>query len=117
MSESEEERGYKVTDKRKKAEPTPLSDNAGVHVGESQESGIDFGSFAISLGHTAYAAMGLVAHPETDQVSVDLPTAKHMIELLEMLQKKTKNNLDEEEDRLLGGLLYELRMSYLDVNK
>ena len=41
--------------------------------------------------------------------------AKHQIDLLEILEKKTAGNLDEEEKKVLGGVLYELRMQYVEV--
>jgi hypothetical protein len=45
----------------------------------------------------------------------DLPTAKHLIGLLEVLEVKTKDNLNDEEQRALGGVLYELRMRYVQA--
>jgi hypothetical protein len=43
--------------------------------------------------------------------------AQHTIDLLDMLQQKTRGNLDEEEAKLLDGLLYELRMRFLEVRR
>ena len=124
--EKEEERGYKRNDKRKigreskPAEPQPLGDNAGVYIPSDpepeQQEGIDFGSFIISLGHNAYVSMGKVVHPETGETYENLENAQQMIDILEMLDKKTKGNLEPEEDRLLTGLLYELRMAFVELN-
>ena len=47
----------------------------------------------------------------------DLPLARQTIDTLEMLQHKTRGNLDAEEDQLLEGVLYELHLRYVDVSK
>lgn len=133
-----EERGFRVTDKRKakrargngSAESEAagvdeeqtgqvLGDNAGVHVGsvpDPDEPPIDFGNFVMSLAHSVLVALGEVEDPESGTKVRDLPTAHHTIQILEMLQEKTRNNLGPEEEQLLTSLLYELRMSYVDKN-
>lgn len=134
MAEDEEEPRVRVTDKRKlKRDPAPdapekagekagekvLGDNAGVHVGSVEAPAhppIDFGNFALSLAHGALVAMGLVEHPELGGMHRDLDTARQSIEILEMLAQKTKGNLDTEEEKLLGSLLYELRMSFVTAS-
>lgn len=124
---TDEDRGYKVNNKRKMegkadqpAEPQPLADEAGVYIPSEdpvpESEGIDFGSFVISLGHNAYVSMGKVGHPETGETILDVDNARQMIEILEMLEKKTDGNLDTEEDRLLKGLLYELRIAFLEIS-
>jgi hypothetical protein len=45
----------------------------------------------------------------------NLPAAKDVIDMLGVLQEKTKGNLDPREEELLTGLLYELRMTYLEI--
>ncbi len=133
MSEEEEElKGFRITNKRKvKREETAtphvsgpqpgarvLGDNAGVHVGAAQgpqHPPIDFGNFALSLAHSALVSMGIVEHPEIGQTEPDLESARQSIEILEMLQEKTQGNLDEEEEKLLGSVLYELRVSFVSA--
>ena len=141
MSGDEEvpEQGFRVTDKRKirreeaaaaaaadgasapkpTEEPRVLKDNAGVHVGSAPPSGeqsvIDFGNFVMSLAHSALVSLGMVEHPEFGQTEIDLDTAHQTIQILEMLKVKTKNNLEAEEEHLLGSLLYELRMAFVDI--
>lgn len=104
------------------AKGTPLGDNAGVHIPSTEEEGsreapLDFGAYIISLGTSAYVAMGNVEDPVTGEKSVDLPTARQLIEILKMLRTKTVGNLEPDEERLLGGLIYELRMAYVEVAK
>lgn len=71
---------------------------------------IDFSTFIISLSSSALMYMGEVeGHSDT----IDLPLAKQTIEIIEMLQEKTKNNLDEQERILLEKMLYDLRLRYV----
>jgi hypothetical protein len=60
-------------------------------------------------------SLGLVANPTTGKTERDLAAAKHGIDLLEMLDAKTQGNLDESEAGLLGHLLYDLRMAYVQA--
>jgi len=75
--------------------------------------GINFASFLISLGTQAFMHLGDIPNPTTQQRDKDLPAAKQMIDLLGMLQEKTKGNLDADEERLLQQLLLDLRLRYV----
>lgn len=89
------------------SEPTPEpADPAG---------GPDFVSLIVSLGAQASALLGLGGTPEeSDDVGpVDLPAARGIIGLLEILERKTEGRRTPEEDQVLAGLLYELRMAFL----
>ena len=78
---------------------------------------IDFSTFVFSLSSSALLHLGLVADPQTSQSQVSLPLAKQTIDIIAMLQKKTAGNLDEEEARLLEGVLYDLRLRYVEAAK
>ncbi len=78
---------------------------------------ISFSTFILSLSSSALAHLGEVPHPETGKKEQDLLMASHTIDVLDMLQDKIKNGLDAEEEKLLNGLLYELRMKYLALKK
>ena len=66
----------------------------------------------------AYQHMGKVMNPATQKVERDLVQAKNAIDILGMLEEKTRGNLSEDEARLLEHTLYELRMNYVDeMNK
>lgn len=71
---------------------------------------VSFASFLVSLGRTALEHLGDM--PETES-RADLDLARQTIDLLAILQDKTKGNLDAEEARLLESMLYELRMRYV----
>jgi hypothetical protein len=81
--------------------------------------GVDFSTFALSLGTSALYHMGLVGDPESGERTAEpnLPLAQQTIDTLAMLETKTRGNLDPEEARLLEGLLYELRMRFVEAGK
>jgi hypothetical protein len=58
-------------------------------------------------------ALGAMPHPVTKALDKDLEVAKHYVDMLGVLQEKTKGNLSEPEQKLLDSALYEMRMSYV----
>ena len=70
-----------------------------------------------SLGTQALMSLGQIANPMTNQAEVDRDPARHCIDLLGMLEEKTAGNRTEEESQLLDGLLYELRILFLQSGK
>ena len=78
---------------------------------------VDFGTFVLSLGSSAIMHLGEFEHPESGKVEKDLGMAKHTIDLLSMLQAKTKGNLTAQEDKLLESLLYDLRIRFVSASK
>jgi hypothetical protein len=75
---------------------------------------IDFSTLVLSLATSAMVHMGLVPDPAGGGSSEkNLVLAQQTIDTLEMLQQKTRGNLDEEEMKLLQSVLYELRMNYV----
>lgn len=77
----------------------------------------DFPTLVLSLASSAQMAMGVVPHPRTGKTQKDFLQAKHAIDLLGVLQEKTRGNLTEEEEKLLQALLTDLRMRFLEVKK
>jgi len=83
-------------------------------VEEPVGSDLTFSGFVLSLATTAAVHFGDLADPSTGRKGEqDLDAAARVIELLTMLQQKTKGNLIEQEARLLDDLLYELRLRYV----
>jgi hypothetical protein len=80
-------------------------------------SPVDFSTHVLSLASSALVAMGRMPGPGGEQVAKDLETAKALIDVLGMLEQKTKGNLDESEEKLLQSLLYDLRVAYVDASK
>lgn len=124
MAESEEEKGFKVTDKRRvtlddqdkecpKAEPPPKIDQD-IKEEEERPKGIDFSTFILSLGSSTLILLGGVEDPIKGEKMVNLPQAREMIDLLTILKEKTEGNLNKEEGILLDNLLFDLRMRYVE---
>ncbi len=78
---------------------------------------IDFATFVLSLSHSALMHLGEAPHPETNKVEQNLPLAKQDIDILGMLDEKTKGNLTGDEERLLAQVLFDLRMRYVERSK
>jgi hypothetical protein len=74
---------------------------------------IDFYTFCLSLGSSAFVHLGDAPHPESGEAAANLVLAKQTIDILGMLQEKTKGNLTEEEHRFLDNLLLDLRLRYV----
>lgn len=74
---------------------------------------VSFASFLVSLGSSALVHLGEIPDPGTGRHDRDLMLARHSIEVLGLLQEKTKGNLDDDERQLLEALLFELRTKYL----
>ena len=79
--------------------------------------GIDFATFVMSLSQSAVLHLGEIPHPETSKVEKNLLLARQTIDLLGLLEEKTKGNLTGEEERLLTQVLFDLRMRFLEVQK
>jgi hypothetical protein len=125
MGEREEERperGFTVVDRRgagPEEAPAPAAEAPPRQPREPRElPQVDFSSFCVSLGTSVLYHLGAAPDPHGGAApEPDLPMAQHTIDLLDMLQQKTRGNLDEEEAKLLDGLLYELRMRFLEVRR
>jgi hypothetical protein len=78
---------------------------------------LDFSTFVLSLASTAMVHLGQLPRPEGEAVQRDLPAAKQAIDMLNMLEEKTRGNLDDSEQKLLRSVLYDLRVAYVDASK
>lgn len=81
--------------------------------GDPLDDPTSFLSLIMSLASNAAANLGMMPHPVTGETGVDLKTAKHWIDVLGMLERKTHGNLDEQEAMMLENLLADLRMQYV----
>lgn len=69
------------------------------------------------LGTTAMFQLGLMQGPGGERIPADPVSARHTINMLEILEHKTRGNLTSEESKLLEDVLYELRMSFVELEK
>jgi hypothetical protein len=74
----------------------------------------NFSIFIHSMAQQALMGLGLAPWPDSGSVEARLDVAREMIEILAMLQEKTKGNLTPDEERLVTTLIYELRMVYVE---
>ena len=65
----------------------------------------------------AYMGLGTIRNPDTDEPLIDLPFAKHMIDLLGVIEEKTRGNLTAPERNYMENTLYSLRMTYVRVKE
>jgi Domain of unknown function (DUF1844) len=79
------------------------------------ENPAGFANFVMSIASNAASSLGMMEHPVTHKREVDLEVAKHWIDILGMLERKTKGNLVPQEDKILESLLADLRMQYVSL--
>lgn len=135
--DTQEHRGFKVQDRRRfseSGEAKPGGDEAPArepatdtgapgatspgaeHAAPSDTpfAEINFSTFIISLSTQALAYLGEIQNPIDRQTVMDLSAAKQLIDILGLLQEKTKGNLDTAEAGLLENILYDLRLRYVE---
>jgi hypothetical protein len=134
MSKEQEDQGFRVTDKRlfsetgeprrdaaepsreKQSEPEPKArptQAAGEGPEEREAGTIDFPSYVLSYYTQGLVLLGEVPNPYTQRKEEDTEAARHTIDILALLQEKTRGNLTAEEGQLLESVLYELRLKYM----
>lgn len=120
-TEKDDKASFKVVDRR--AAQGALDDEASKTTkphsekAEPKRPPINFIMFTQSLAHQAMMGLGIAPWPDSGLVRVELSLAKEMIDILIMLQKKTTNNLDKEEQELLDTLVYQLQAAFLEIAK
>ncbi len=78
----------------------------------SQFPEINFATFIFSLNSSALVHLGVIEDPATGQKK-SLPMAKQTIDILGVLEEKTRGNLTEDEENLLKHILSDLRLMYV----
>ena len=97
-----------------KIEKSPKSESAPEEAPKMALPAANLTSLLIGLATSAFMHMGEAPEGEVPQ-PVNLPAAQHTIDLLAVLQAKTKGNLEEEEDAILQTLLYDLRLKFVQM--
>ena len=138
-SEDSSSSGFKVVDRRpfaadgsrkedipaeeKKVEAAPEGDRSTLLEaqseprGQSDDDSPGFETLVSYLSTTAMFQLGLIPGPSGEHIPADMPSAQRTVDLLEVLQEKTQGNLTASESRLLEDVLYELRISFVEVQK
>jgi hypothetical protein len=128
MSENED-KGFVFKDRRKifsesekeaEAKKTPPQEEPVREKVESKETPpppplpeVNFSTFIVSLSTEVLFHLGEFPHPVSGEKKKDLVMAKHVIDTLSMLKEKTQGNLTEDEQKLMEGMLYDLRMAFI----
>jgi hypothetical protein len=85
--------------------------------GESKLEKIDFVSILFSYVHTSLIYLGDLEDPISKKSGENLEGARQMIEILELMEQKTKGNLTQKEAQYLESALFDLRMRYMQKSK
>jgi hypothetical protein len=132
MDMAEEEKGFIIKDRRSFDKEGELKEEKGASDDGSQKTKeekreqdsqriplpeVNFNSLIFSLSSSALLNMGDIAEPQTGERKKDLPMAKYSIDIISMLQEKTKGNLTEEEHKFLDNILADLRLRYVKAAK
>ncbi|HSE40896.1 MAG TPA: DUF1844 domain-containing protein [Acidobacteriota bacterium] len=83
----------------------------------TQPEGIDFISILFTYVHTCLIYLGEVKDPEGQTATENLEGARQMIDILEVMQQKTKGNLTTQEEKYLESALFDLRMRFMKKAK
>lgn len=125
MGEEKKGEGFVIKDRRFSDEPEKKEETATAAetpVNEEVKSKpdehfdyppVNFTNFVISLSTSALFHFGDFPESEGGKAQKNLPAVKQTIDILDMLNEKTKGNLDQNEDNLIKGVLYELKMRYV----
>jgi hypothetical protein len=142
MEESDRDEGFKVKDRRRfseTGEARPETEGA-VKTEEAQEAPkaqeepetakeqagearaheappLTFITFVITLANAALVHLGLVRNPDTGEPNKDLSAARQTIDLIALLEEKTRGNLTPEEKQVIEETLYQLRMAFVEAAK
>ena len=78
-----------------------------------EELQASFATLILSIGSSAAMALGLAPNPMTNKTEKDVKMAKFNIDLLKILQEKTKSNLSKEEAMLLESMIHDLQLKFV----
>lgn len=129
----EKEPTFKVVDKRRfddegqersVLEEPPMAKSAEENATKPDEKeqthergAVNFSMFVQTLAHQAMMGLGIVPWPDSKIIKQDLNLARETIDLLDILKTKTAGNLDKDEEALLSGLLYQLRVAFVEISQ
>jgi hypothetical protein len=109
----EEERRRLAAQERSQARRGAPGRGPGGEVGAPPKP--SFAQFLSGLATQALMSLGEVENPLTRRRELDLPQAQQTIDLLELIQEKTKGNLSPQEENFLANVLHDLRLRYVRV--
>lgn len=81
----------------------------------TQKLDASFSTLSMSIASAAAMAMGLAPHPQSGEIQKDKAMARFNIDLLVMLKEKTKNNLNDDEQKFLETVVQDLQMKFMQM--
>lgn len=130
MEDRDDKPGFTVTDRRRftdeatareaDAAPAETPERDSAATASSHPSDLEpvtFSTFVLGLSTQALLYLGEIESPLAGKVERDLGAAKDIIDVLGVLREKTRNNLEQAEERLLDSILYDLRMRYVALSR
>jgi hypothetical protein len=130
MEDRDDKPGFTVTDRRRftdeaaardadaaRAETPERESAATASSSPSDLEPVTFSTFVLGLSTQALLHLGEIEGPLAGKVERDLGAAKDIIDVLGVLREKTRNNLEQAEERLLDSILYDLRMRYVALSR
>lgn len=84
---------------------------------QAENPGTPFSNFVESLILNAYMSLGMLRSPYQPEVAIDVASARQMIDIIAMLQEKTKGNLTEEEEGFLAKHLADVKLAFVQRTK
>jgi hypothetical protein len=78
---------------------------------------VAFTSFIMSLATQVLVQLGEMPPPQGMEIPIDLESARQTIDIMAMLQRRTKGNLSPDETRFMEEVLHSLRMSFINAKK
>ncbi len=123
----QETTGFKVVDKRRfnedGKEGAPAEESVALKSDETAKANskeptmpqeeLNFSSFLFGMYTQTLIFLGDIPHPETNQISTHIEAAKQNIDIMGILEEKTKGNLTHDESKLFEEILNTLRLQYV----
>lgn len=95
-------------------DPDPGREQAGPDTGRESLPEASFSILVSSLASQAMISLGALKNPVTGKTEKNIQQARLTIDLLDLLQEKTRGNLDKQEEQLLNSVLYQLHLQYTE---
>lgn len=111
------ERGARSPAETSESDAEPEPDPEALDIDPSQVPPADFAVLVQSFSTQALVALGLIPHPVTGKATPQPALAKHFIDLLGVIEDKTKGNLTNPERNFLVDSLHHLRLAYVELSK
>ena len=109
----EEIKDEKSSEKEDEVKESKTAEPESERIKESQLPEMNFPTFIMSMNASALVHLGVIEDPSSGKKESNLLLAKQTIDILTMLEEKTRGNLSEDEEKMLKSILYDLKIIYV----